>query len=123
MKSLIRSLVINTASLYAIDWFLPGISVSGGIKGLAITAAILLLTTALIKPLVNLVLLPLNLITLGAFNWLSSVAMIYLVSLISPYFYLQGFIWNQFRFNFFWSLILTSFLFHLSRSLFRWLLR
>ncbi|PIZ45666.1 hypothetical protein COY30_01575, partial [Candidatus Woesebacteria bacterium CG_4_10_14_0_2_um_filter_44_9] len=45
----------------------------------------------LVKPLINLLLLPLNLITFGFFRWVSSAIALYLVTLVIPGFKIIGF--------------------------------
>lgn len=125
MKSLIRNLAITAVSLYAVSLIIPGVSFQNGLKGLAITVIILTLINRLVKPLVSLLLLPINLITLGAFRWLGSVIVIYLLSLISPDFVITGFNIPQIplHLGIFWATVLTAFLFNLIQSTLHWFLR
>ena len=122
MKSFIRSLVITAVSLYAVSLIIPGVSFQNGLRGLAITVIILTLINRLIKPLVSLLLLPINLLTLGAFRWLTNVAVFYLVSFFSPDFTITGFNIPQIPFHFghFWAIVITAFLFNLFQSTLRW---
>lgn len=95
MKSLIRSYLINLGALWATTQLLPGLEVVGGTRELLLAALVLMLSSYLLVPILKIVLLPLNLLTLGFFAWLSNVLALYiLVSFIPtlrlvPY-YFQG---------------------------------
>lgn len=133
MKSLLRSFVINTATLYLVTKILPGASFSGGYQTLLLAALALTIVNLLVKPLINLLLLPINLLTLGAFRWLVNVATLYLVTLIVPQFQVrefvfpgfsyQGFVLPSIQLTVFWVFVLTSFLISLIGSLFYWLVK
>lgn len=91
MKRIIRHYVYDTFALYAASQIAKGISFQGGLRtffmaGLGITVAMLL-----VKPILNILLLPLNLITFGLFRWVSSAIALYLVTLVVPGFKVNGF--------------------------------
>ena len=93
-----------------------------GFTGLLTTSVILVLANKLLRPLLNLLLLPLNLITLGLFRWVTNVLVFYLVTLVSPYLSVTGFTFNHVYLSRFWVLVLASFLISLIHSTVRWLL-
>ena len=121
MRWLLRSLITTGLSLYLVSLILPGFTLSGGLTRLAVTAVILTLATKLIKPLINLVMLPINLMTLGLFRWVTHTFPLYLVAWLSPDLTITGFTFNQWHFSALWTLIFASFLLSLSQSAFRWL--
>jgi len=121
MRWLLRSLITTGLSLYLVSLILPGFTLSGGLTRLAVTAVILTLATKLIKPLINLVMLPINLMTLGLFRWVTHAFTLYLVAWLSPDLTITGFTFNQWHFSALWTLIFASFLLSLSQSAFRWL--
>lgn len=133
MKRLLRSFVINTATLWLVTQILPGVGYAGGHQTLLLTALALTIVNLLVKPLINLLLLPINLLTLGAFRWLVNVAALYLVTLIVPQFQIksflfpgftyQGFIIPSISLTVFWVFVLTSFLISLISSLFYWVVK
>jgi len=133
MKRLLRSFVINTAALWLVTQILPGVGYAGGYQTLLLTALALTIVNLLVKPLINLLLLPINLLTLGAFRWLVNVAALYLVTLIVPQFQInsflfpgftyQGFIIPSINLTVFWVFVLTSFLISLISSLFYWVVK
>lgn len=51
----------------------------------------LTIVTLLARPIINILLLPINLITFGLFRWVSSAVTLYLVTLVVPGFKILGF--------------------------------
>ena len=91
MKSLIKIYIASTLSLYLASVAFSGIQLSKGINSLLLTGVGLSILSLLVKPLINLLLLPLNLITFGLFRWVSSAIALYLVTLVIPGFKIIGF--------------------------------
>jgi putative membrane protein len=121
MRWLLRHLIITGLSVYLISLILPGFSLSGGLTSLALTAVILTLVTKLVKPLINLVMLPINLLTLGLFRWVTQALTLYLADWLSPDLAISSFSWHEWHFSAWWTLIFASFLLSLSQSALRWL--
>lgn len=121
MRWLLRHLIITGLSVYLVSLILPGFTLSGGLKSLGLTAVILTLVTKLVKPLINLVMLPINLMTLGLFRWVTHALTLYLVAWLSPDLTITSFTFNQWHFSAVWTLIFASFLLSLSQSTLRWL--
>ncbi len=88
MKKHLRVFFFNIFALWVVKNILPGVSYSGGFHTLIWASLVLTLVNIIIRPLVNLLLLPINLITLGSFRWLVNVATIYLVTVFVPQLYL-----------------------------------
>lgn len=59
---------------------------------IAWAAIVLGLVNLIIRPIVRLLTLPLNLITLGLFGWVINAGMLWLVSLVVPGFQVSGFV-------------------------------
>lgn len=133
MKKILRSLVINLAALILVSEAIAGFRISGGYQGILFTAAVLTGIHFAIKPLIKLLLLPINLITLGAFRWVANVFSLYLVTLLIPYleifsftfpgFTYQGFIIPEMYLAKIWVLIISSFLISLFTTFLFWLFR
>ena len=70
-----------------------------GAETLLLAAAGLTVFSILAKPVINLLLLPLNLITFGLFRWASSVVALYLVTLVVPGFAINSFAFLGFATN------------------------
>ena len=118
MRKLLRSFVFNLAALWLVAKNLEGVSYTGGYQTLLLTALALTAVNLLVKPLINLLLLPINLVTLGTFRWLVNVATLYLVTLLVPQFKIgafvfpgfsyQGFIIPPIQLGTFWVYVLVS---------------
>ncbi len=83
MSFLIRWLVTAIALALAVR-IIPGLSMEGtGWTGLALTALILGLVNALIRPVVTLLALPVTILTLGCFTFVINAAMFLLAAWLS----------------------------------------
>ena len=132
LKKYLRLLIVNFTSLWLLMKILPGVTISGGLQSLAMAALALMIVNLLIKPLIKLLLLPINLITLGAFRWVVNVLALYLVTIFVPALNIQAFSFNGFTYqgfiipamhlSIFWVYILASFLLSLITSLILWLI-
>lgn len=96
MKSLVKIYIINTLSLYLASVVFSGIALDKGLESLLLAGAGLAVISLLVKPLINILLLPLNLITFGLFRWVSSVVALYLVTLLVPGFKIVNFVFEGF---------------------------
>lgn len=131
IKKYLRLFLINLVSFWLVAQLIAGVSFSGGSQTLIWAALALMLINLGVKPLINLLLLPINLITLGAFRWLVNVLALYLVTLIVPQlkinaflfpgFSYQGFIIPSIYLATFWVFVVASFLISLITSFFLWL--
>lgn len=119
LRKLIRTFVFNLAALWLVTQIFEGASFTGGYQTLLIASLALTLVNLLVKPLINLLLLPINLLTLGAFRWVVNVVALYLVTLLVPQFKIsaflfpgfsnQGFIIPPIYLGTIWVYLLTSF--------------
>ena len=90
MKRMLVNLLLSAVLLYVIAWVFPGITING--FGTAIIAAFVLgLVNAFIKPVLNLLALPLTIITLGLFSLVINALMLILVSSLVSGFHIHGF--------------------------------
>ncbi len=86
MKSLLRLFLINAVSLTITARLIPGFTINGGFKSLAIGAVAFMLINWLLVPLLKVLFLPLNLLTVGLFAWLINVLALYaLTTLVSDF--------------------------------------
>ncbi|PIU03559.1 hypothetical protein COT44_02530 [Candidatus Shapirobacteria bacterium CG08_land_8_20_14_0_20_39_18] len=99
MKTLLKSFLINAFSLLLVARFVNGFSFAKGYETILIAALVLGLVNLFVRPLINILLLPINLITLGAFHWIINVVTLFLVTLIVPDFQIIGFEFSGLSFN------------------------
>jgi putative membrane protein len=86
---LLRWLVL-TAAVLAASWLLDGIRVDGLLSAL-LAAATLGILNAFLRPLIILLTLPVNILTLGLFTFIINALMLQIVSELIPGFMVHGF--------------------------------
>jgi putative membrane protein len=91
VKRLLRTFVIEAAILYLVSLIAQGLVFGRGFISLAVTAAALAAATYLVKPVITVLILPLNLITFGLFRWVSHTIVLFLVDLVLSEFAVTGF--------------------------------
>lgn len=89
--------------IMAIAWVIPGITISGFLSALVVVV-IMSIINLLIRPLIEFISLPLNVLTLGIFSLVINALLFLLVAKFSPGFQVDGF-WS----GFFGALILSIF--------------
>lgn len=82
MKRILRSFVIEIVALYLVSRIASGLEFKNGLESLALAGVALSLATFLVKPIINILLLPLNLVTFGIFKWISQAVTLFLVDLV-----------------------------------------
>lgn len=92
MRTIIKHFIIDTISLYLIAQAVNGIVFSEGLYTLLLAGFVLMLATLIVKPIINVLLLPLNLVTFGLFKWVTYAITLYLVTLVVPGFKLGSFL-------------------------------
>ena len=91
MKKILRFFVVDTLSLYIIATSTSGIILENGIYTLLLAGLALSLASVVVRPIINILLLPINLITFNLFKWASSAIALYIVTLVVPGFIIEGF--------------------------------
>ncbi len=90
MITLIVHWFLNALALYIVANILPGFHVTG--FGTALIAAIVIgLVNALVRPILVLLTLPINILTLGLFSFVINALMILLASAVTSGFKVDGF--------------------------------
>jgi putative membrane protein len=84
--------LIRAGAIAITAYLLPGVRLSGFFSAL-VAAVVLGLINAFIKPLILLLTLPLNILTLGLFTFVINALLILLTSAIVPGFVVTGFGW------------------------------
>lgn len=132
MKRLIRAFVIASVALWLVENIAPGaLTFEEGLATLALAGLALAIVNFFIRPLINLLLLPINLVTLGTLRWIANVITLYLVTLIVPGFSVSAFVFEGFSYQGFSipsfsfgtiaSFIIISLLISVFSSFFFWL--
>jgi len=94
MKTLFRHFVIDTFAIYIASKAASGMTFGDNYKTLFLTGIAMALVSLLAKPAINILLLPLNLVTFGLFRWVSSAIVLFIVTLIVKDFQVTGFFFS-----------------------------
>lgn len=108
-----------------------GLAYTGGVKTLLVGAAIFAAINFVLVPLLRVLLLPLNLLTLGLFAWITNVLALYALTSVVTNFHLLPYNFPGFSSNGFtipattlsplWVAILASFMIGLVTHLLHWI--
>lgn len=130
---IIKHSIIDSVTLYLLSLVITGISFQKGYETILLTGFVLALSQLIVKPVINLLLLPINLITFNLFKWVSYAVTLYLVTLVVPGFEVTGFSFQGFEndwlplpaVNFDGSIgfILLSFVISIISSIIYWLMK
>lgn len=84
MKLLIKRYLANVLTLWLVQQLIVGFVVTGGWQTLLIVALGLSILNLIVRPLLKILLLPINLLSLGLFGWVINVVILYLLSYFFP---------------------------------------
>ena len=90
MRGVLLRWLVLTAAVLTASWLLDGIRVNGIFPAI-LAAALLGILNAVLRPLLILLTLPLNILTLGLFTFVINALMLMIVSAIIPGFDVRGF--------------------------------
>jgi len=132
MRRLLRTILINLLVLYLVDTAYPGFSIKHDFRVLLTAAVIWLLLNKIVKPVIKLLLLPINIITLNLFAWVVSLLTLFLLQTIVgdisieaynfPGVSIEGFVIPAIYINTFFSYLITSTLLNTFISSIKWLI-
>ncbi len=134
LRLLLRSIAINLASIYIAAQVLNGVIIYvGGTKTLLMAAVVIAIVNLLVKPIINLLLLPVHLVTVGLFRWVANLATLYVVTLIVPNLQIHPFVFPGMdlkyviipvvHFSAFGAFLVSTFVLTVSFHLIYWLLQ
>lgn len=104
---MLRPFFLTLITLFILSWLLPGISFAS-ITTLLIAAVVLTLLNTVVRPILKLLLLPINLITFGLFSIVLNAAILWLALAIVPGFHIDPITLFGIAFGQFGSLVLVS---------------
>jgi putative membrane protein len=120
MKNFVKNILFNSFTIFLISQVLPGLKVYGGLPTLLIGGLALTLLLAFIKPILNILALPFNLITMGMFSFVVNIIIFYLLTVLVvgitissftfPGYEYLGFIIPKIYVNTLFAFLLVSFL-------------
>lgn len=85
MKSILRMFLASLGGLWACQSFVSGFKITGGYENLLMASGVLTLIYLIAKPLLKILFLPINLLSLGFLGWIINIAILYLLTRLVPY--------------------------------------
>jgi putative membrane protein len=101
MKTLLRNTLFYSFALALLPNIIPGVEIEEGLITLLTLGFTLMLLFSILRPILNLISLPINLVTVGLFSILINTFLLYVLTVLVPSitiseFQFQGFSWGGF---------------------------
>jgi len=127
MRKIIINILATAASFYVAGYFLAGVQLEKTWSSYLVASLVFVVFNFLLTPIIKLLLLPINLLTLGLFRWLTNVLVLYLFDLVYDGIRIVGFDYPGYTssiislpagyLGLFWVLVLSSLLMSLTYSI------
>lgn len=113
---LLRPLLATIAAIALLAWLMPNVRY-GNLTTLILAGGVLTLLQKLLQPLLKILFLPINLVTLGFFSVLINVFLLWLATYLVPGFVIEPVVVLGVHLNGFFTLLLISSLIGFTQSL------
>ncbi len=94
IRRALKYFLVSSVTLYLVSLVVSGMVFEKGFTSIVLTGIALAVASLIIKPIINVLLLPINLVTFGLFRWVSYAVTLYIVTLVVPGFKLVDFAFN-----------------------------
>lgn len=84
MKGILRNVLLYAFALYITQIIFPGLVLHGGIRTLVVGGILLAIGFKILKPVLSIISLPFNLLSLGLFSVFITAFILFLITLIFP---------------------------------------
>ncbi len=84
MKYFLKTWVFYMVAIWIIKEWIPAFIVAGGWIHILIAGGILAILMLFIRPIIKILFIPINFLTLGLISWVVNVLVIYLLTLMAP---------------------------------------
>ncbi len=96
VKYLLQQVTISFLAIFVTSILFSGLVIKGDFVQLLYAAILLVLGFLLVRPILNLIALPITLLTLGLFSIVTTIAVVFLVTLIDKNFIIKPFLFPGF---------------------------
>jgi putative membrane protein len=127
MRKIIINILATASAFFAAQYFLAGIDLDATWSAYLVASLVFVIFNFVLSPIIKLLLLPINLLTLGLFRWLSNVLVLYLFDLVYDGISITGYNFSGYEsaiislptgyLGLFWVLVLASFIMSITYSL------
>lgn len=133
MKTIIRNILIFSFTLYFLPQFIPGVHILGGLTTILVGGVALALMFIILKPILNIISFPINVLTLGIFSIFTNALILYLLTVfvtdisVVAFTYQKasfaGFAIPSIAFNTFFAYLYTAFILSIIDTFISWLMK
>lgn len=133
MRYLLRNTAIYAFTLYIMPYLINGVKISGGIYTVVVAGIALTLMMMILKPILNFISIPLNILSMGIFSTLTNVFILYLLTVFFtkisitaftyPGAHFAGFIIPSVHLNTFFAFVFAAAILSAISSFLSWLLK
>jgi putative membrane protein len=133
VKSILRKIIFYGIALFLTAQASIGVSISGGLTTYVVGAVVLSLLFMIVKPILGIITLPLNIITLGLFSFLINAIILYFLTILVPNISITafefkglsflGFVVPKLSINSFFAFAIASIIISLIVEFLRWLIK
>ena len=127
MRKFIIKILATAASFYVAGYALAGVQLENTWSAYLVASLVFVIFSVVLAPIIKLLLLPINLLTLGLFRWLTNVLILYIFDLLYDGIRIASFTFEGYRSAFislpstqlslFWVLVIASLLMSLTYSI------
>lgn len=131
MKGIAKNTIFNAMSLYILSQLISGVKITGGFQAVLLSGLILTILNIVIKPIISLFSMPLNMITLGLFSFITNAILLYILTIFVPNISVSSFTFNGYsfagfivpviKFNTIYAFIVSAAVLSLIINFFKWL--
>lgn len=116
MLGLLKPILVSGLTLFLLAWLLPSVTYFDWVT-LLLASIVLTVLQKIIRPVLGLLFLPINIVTLGLFSLVLNVALLWLVTYLVPGFQIDPISIGGVQLNYFFTLLLMSFAISFFQSL------
>lgn len=98
MKNFIRRVLVYAFALFFLSEAIDGVAISGGLQTYIFGGVVFALLYMFLKPVLHIVALPFNLITMGWFSFIINALLLYLLTVLVPDISITSFVFSGFTF-------------------------
>lgn len=131
MKGIAKNTIFNAMSLYILSQLISGVKITGGFQAVLLSGLILTILNIVLKPIISLFSMPLNMITLGLFSFITNAILLYILTIFVPNISVSSFTFNGYsfagfivpviKFNTIYAFIVSAAVLSLIINFFKWL--
>lgn len=133
MRGILKNTIFNAISITILSQLVSGVKVTGGIQTLLFSGFVLSVLYIVLKPILNIFSLPLNVLTLGLFSFITNAILLYVLTIFVPNITVSAFTYNGYsfagfiipkmEFNTLFAYIISAAVLALIKNFFDWLIK